>query len=413
MLTRSGNHSHGANRHWWILAGGIAFILLGGAAYLAPSLLLAAVLLILVISFAAYRSGARFVFQPSANTVPPKNTVLPSHNGSGDVKSLGLVEEMLHQGRFALLLRRQIIDNLSPEQLQRTLNLLSDRMALLPEGEVELQPPAFPDEFGDFFDTPVPANSRVVRVGRVYVDRYLVSNEDFSRFVQAGCYEQMAIWDPEIWPAVLNFVDRTGRPGPRFWSRGRCGAGLETHPVAGISWYEAHAYARWVGKRLLTDAEWVKSAAWPVALSPTSRVQRRFPWGDHMDRDRANLWHSGVGNTVPVDCCEEGISTGGVHQLVGNVWEWTSSPLSAEESPFGRLALDLPMKVVRGGAFDTYFESQADTRFSSCENPVERKHNIGFRCAINARDLVTQQEGEPAKPESLNTNNRVTATVEP
>jgi iron(II)-dependent oxidoreductase len=299
---------------------------------------------------------------------------------------------MLNKGRYALLLRKQIIGNLSPAELHRTVEILSDRMAILPEGDVEIQPPDLPSDFDELFDHVDRPPVRIARVGRAYLDRHLVTNEDFHKFVQAGCYEQMAIWDPEIWPAVLDFVDQTGQPGPRLWRNGQCLPGQERHPVVGVSWYEAQAYARWVGKRLITEAEWVKSTAWPVALSPTSRVQRRFPWGDEMDRSRANLWHTGVGGTCPVDAFPGGVSTGGVYQLIGNVWEWTSTPFRAEESPFGKLTTTTPLKAIRGGAFDSYFDSQADSRFASCENPVERKHNIGFRCAINAADVTTKLE---------------------
>src|SRR5262245_16538779 len=127
----------------------------------------------------------------------------------------------------------------------------------------------------------------------------------------------MAIWDPEILPAVLDFVDRTGHPGPRFWSHGRCAAGEDDHPVVGICWYEAAAYARWVGKRLPTGAEWVKAGSWPVAIPGRPLISRRYPWGDAMDRARANLWGSGPGKLVDVNQFPGGESVGGVQQLIG------------------------------------------------------------------------------------------------
>ena len=141
----------------------------------------------------------------------------------------------------------------------------------------------------------------------------------------------MAIWDQEIWPAVLDFVDQTGHPGPRFWHNGRYPRGEDNHPVVGVSWYEAAAYARWVGKRLPTDAEWVKAGSWPVALAGHPLLQRRYPWGEAMDRGRANLWGSGPGRTVSVDQFPGGVSVGGVQQLIGNVWEWTADAFALDE----------------------------------------------------------------------------------
>ena len=133
------------------------------------------------------------------------------------------------------------------------------------------------------------------------------------------------LWDPQVWPAVPDLVDRTGQPGPAFWQLGRYLPGEEDLPVVGVSWYEAQACARWMGKRLPTDAEWVKAACWPVATDGAAMIQRRFPWGDCLDRSRANLWGSGHDRVVAVNEFPAGASVGGMYQLVGNVWEWSAS----------------------------------------------------------------------------------------
>src|SRR5436189_1848240 len=139
-----------------------------------------------------------------------------------------------------------------------------------------------------------------VDVEGYYLDRYPVTNREYQKFVDAGGYEQLPLWDEAIWPAMLQFVDRTGQSGPRAWEHGRFPAGKEDHPVVGVSWFEASAYARWAGKRLVSDAEWVKAAAWPVPSENARLMQRKYPWGDAMDRTLANLWGSGPGDTVPV-----------------------------------------------------------------------------------------------------------------
>jgi iron(II)-dependent oxidoreductase len=200
----------------------------------------------------------------------------------------------------------------------------------------------------------------------------------------------------------LDFVDLTGRPGPRFWRDGCHAPGREDHPVVGVSWYEAAAYARWLGKRLPTDAEWVKAGSWPVHVSPTARLQRRYPWGDAMDHARANLWGSGLLDSVAVNALPGGVSVGGVYQLVGNVWEWMRGDFAPPEPDEGQWAAEMGMKSIRGGAFDTYFDSQATCQFQSGEAAVARKHNIGFRCAVSVCDLAmarTPAGAEGQEPE--------------
>jgi iron(II)-dependent oxidoreductase len=141
---------------------------------------------------------------------------------------------------------------------------------------------------------------------------------------------------------------------------------------------------------LPTDAEWVKAGSWPVALTRSARFQRKFPWGNTMQANRANLWGHGPGQTVPVDATPGGISVGGVHQLIGNVWEWTASRFIGQDDDDSRFVLQTPMRSLRGGAFDTYFENQATCQFQSGETPVSRRHNIGFRCALGMVDLAAE-----------------------
>jgi iron(II)-dependent oxidoreductase len=325
---------------------------------------------------------------PQTPEAPPR---APRRQTVQEVGSL--VAQMITDGRYALLLRPQIARDLTSLQFQRAYEMLEEEMALVPTGEVGL-------ELDDFDDFPQrngddDVHEAVVRVDSLYMDRYPVTNEQFQSFVDAGGYEQSSIWHPEVLPAVLDFVDKTGHPGPRQWENGRYPPGKAKHPVVGVSWYEACAYARWVGKRLPTDAEWVKAASWPVALGTSTRRQRRYPWGQSMDRQRANLWSSSCDGTVAVDEFPEGVSVGGVYQLIGNVWEWTLGEFDTGCVDVPDEELDQgPLKNIRGGAFDTYFENQATCQFASGESPLARKHNIGFRCVLGTCDLAAN----PAAP---------------
>ena len=335
------------------------------------------------------RTAAPAPAAAAMESIPPKRR--PKVEGHTDLDTL--VAEMLDQGRFAILLRPQIASNLTAEQLEPARTALQEWMALVPEGKVRVRPPRA-DEEG--------TSQGLQWVDQLYLDRYPVTNHQYYEFILSGGYEQMAIWEPEIWPAIFDFVDRTGCPGPRHWQNGRYAAGEDNHPVVGVSWYEAAAYARWVGKRLPTDAEWIKAASWPVTLSPTNHVQRKYPWGEAMDFRRANLWASGVGRIADVNQFQDGVSVGGVYGLIGNVWEWTTGNFEAEG--FDGEPINAPgMKNIRGGAFDTYFESHATCQFASGDSPMARRHNIGFRCALGICDLgAIDQVGQDTAPAEQN-----------
>jgi gamma-glutamyl hercynylcysteine S-oxide synthase len=337
-------------------------------------------------------------YSPNAEHTP---AVATNPSNSDDVESL--VERMLVNGRYGLLLRPQIAQNLNFELYSKAKSALETEMGLVPQGEVHLEPSVFDVDYALFVadDSDAP-KGLIIPVHSVFLDRYPVTNKQFQRFVAAGGYQEMAIWDREVLPAVLDFTDTTGQPGPRFWKNGHYPVGEANLPVVGVSWFEAVAYSRWVGKRLSTDAEWVKAGSWPVTLSPGTHLQRKYPWGDTMDRRKANVWGSGPGRIVPVDEFAEGVSVGGLYQLIGNVWEWTATILdvdpTGEDEGHGKPVF---LKTIRGGAFDTYFENQSNCQFASGENPILRKHNIGFRCALSVCDIAPPPN--PNRPSDLET----------
>ena len=97
-----------------------------------------------------------------------------------------------------------------------------------------------------------------------------------------------------------------------------------------------------------------------------------------------------------MDAFPQGATVAGVHQMIGNVWEWTATPFGHWDHPKTALQLPCPMKTLRGGAFDSYFDGQVTCHFSSGDSPLARKHNIGFRCALSLCDVVPEvlQVGE-------------------
>ncbi len=256
---------------------------------------------------------------------------------------------------------------------------LEAEMSLVPEGEVVLAP-SHPESL-DYLGV-----GEVVWVSSIHVDRYCVTNAQFAAFVADSGYANEALWPSEILPQVLRFVDKTGCSGPRFWRDGRPEGNLLDHPVVGISWYEANAFAHWCGKRLLSPAEWQHAATWASTQrgNPT-----RYPWGDSFDPSRCNTWNSGTGTTVPVREHYEGCTPNGIYQLIGNVWEWTASLFESEPSANGdQVITETPLAETRGGAFDTYFASQASAQFRTGQTLLHRGGNVGFRCCIPTDQIV-------------------------
>lgn len=302
------------------------------------------------------------------------------------------IRQMLRQGRAAVLLHPQLRADLPPELVDEAVQAVRRRMVRLGPGVV------VPGRSGNItlpLDEEQPPEEATIvweQVDRFYLDGWVVTNEEYLAFVQDGGYEDPGLWNPEIASLVPDFVDSTGAPGPRFWKNGRFFPGEEELPVVGVCWYEALAYARWAGKTLPTAAQWELAAARPVAVGAATLCQRRYPWGDAFQRERANVWQPGQRRLLPARAIEPSPRGSGLYQLIGNVWEWTLDDFVPPDA-----CGELPaLKQIRGGAYDTYFDNQATAQFQSGQSPLDRKHNVGFRCAVAAA-LVEPKVGGPGQ----------------
>jgi iron(II)-dependent oxidoreductase len=238
------------------------------------------------------------------------------------------------------------------------------------------------------YDNERPAH--VVDLPRYRIDLAPVTNAQYAAFIRDGGYRRRELWTDEGWL----WLRGARLEHPLYWIReadgsfaerrfGRTTPLVPDRPVVHVSWFEASAFARWTGKRLPTEAEWEKAAAWDLE----TRVARLYPWGDATPSDEhANLDQRTFGPAA-VGAYPAGRSFFGCHQMIGDVWEWTASEFapypgfaafpyreySAEH--FGR-----GYKVLRGGSWATQPIAIRNT-FRNWDLPQRRQIFAGFRCA--------------------------------
>ena len=193
-----------------------------------------------------------------------------------------------------------------------------------------------------------------------------VTQAEFARFVDDGGYRRETLWsgDGWRWRAEDDSLHPVHwRPAGGGWERRNFDewVPLEPHkPVIHVCFHEAEAYCRWAGRRLPTEAEWELAASGePGDNGGFTEKKRRYPWGDEPPTpERANLdWrHMGC---VDVGAFPKGDSAFGCRQMIGNLWEWTSSVFA----PFPDFVVDpykdysepwfYSRRVLRGGAWPT------------------------------------------------------------
>ncbi len=171
--------------------------------------------------------------------------------------------------------------------------------------------------------------AHVVDLPAFRIGRVPVTNGEYRRFVGAGGYDEPRWWSAAGWAHRVAADLRR----PQFWTpdgaaRVRFGAVEDLpvdEPVQHVCFHEAAAYASWAGARLPTEQEWEKACVW----DPERGERRRRPWGAaEWTPELANLGGKSL-RPAPVGAYPAGASAYGVEQLMGDVWEWTSSRFEA------------------------------------------------------------------------------------
>ncbi len=219
------------------------------------------------------------------------------------------------------------------------------------------------------------------RIGRVPV-----TNAQWQAFIDAGGYDDPAWWSSRGWEHRL----AAGLERPMSWSadgsRRRFGIVEEVpadEPVQHVCFFEAEAYAAWAGARLPTEQEWEKACTW----DPGAERRRRWPWGgSEWTPALANLGGDAL-RPAPVGAYEAGASAYGVEQMIGDVWEWTSSGFEPWPgfSPMLYADYSAPFfggdyRVLRGGAWSVG-GSAIRPSFRNWDHPVRRQIFCGLRLA--------------------------------
>jgi formylglycine-generating enzyme required for sulfatase activity len=221
---------------------------------------------------------------------------------------------------------------------------------------------------------------------------------DVYRIADGDEFPQRKVWVDDFYIDVHEvtnaqykvYVDSMKVPAPPRWANGNYGIGEDGLPVISITWEEAAAYAKFVGKRLPTEAEWEQAARGTDA--------RTYPWGDSFDRLHANNGD----HLVPIMTYPLGVSPYGAYDMAGNAAEW----VDGHYAPYPRaqtdvLPRDLPdrkevfkggdRRVYRGGSWNTF------PKYLRCSNresapPGKRWVYVGFRCAMDPPWKKTTQQ---------------------
>ena len=254
-----------------------------------------------------------------------------------------------------------------------------DKSGTAPAGMVHVDLRGFRDGSGKVELYGIPGYDAVpaVHLKSYWIDKFEVTNGEFKRFVEQGGYER-----PEFWKQVfvMNghsisraeamrlFRDKTGQTGPSTWSHGNYPSGRKDFPVTGVSWFEAAAYAEFVGKALPTFYHWI-GAAYPPA-GPTVLPLSNFSQVD----------------LAPVGKYQ-GMSWSGAFDLAGNAKEWVLNEAGTNR------------RYILGGGWNepAYMLFTADAR-----SPFDRKATFGFRCA---KYELRDEEAKAAAPIAVQVRN--------
>ena len=219
------------------------------------------------------------------------------------------------------------------------------------------------------------------------IENFPVTNAQYLEFIEVGGYDDFSFWLSDGW----DIAKKNDWKAPMYWEKEdgewftRDFVGKRkinpNEPVCHVSFYEAMAFCKWAGKRLPTEAEWEKAALW----NDEENSKTIFPWGNQPPtQNHANLLDSCIWSCTNVGSYENGKSHYGCYQMIGDVWEWTSSEFVGY--PGFKSGFDeyndkwfTNQKVLRGGSFATPALSIRGS-YRNFFRLDERWMFSGFRC---------------------------------
>lgn len=235
------------------------------------------------------------------------------------------------------------------------------------------------------YDNEEPVHS--VELADFRIDRNLVTNGEFLEFLLDGGYENRALWSETGWA----WKEANAIHCPQYWQPGENWQTKEMftmeplrldYPVTGVSWHEADAYSRSVGRRLPTEAEWERAASWDAETS----TKRRFAWGDKEPDTSVCNFGGHFNGPTQAGRFPGGASPVGCLDMSGNVWEWTATTFGpypgfrAHPYPeYSELWFDGDHRVLKGGSWMTR-APLLRTSFRNFFRPGFRFAFAGFRC---------------------------------
>jgi ergothioneine biosynthesis protein EgtB len=328
---------------------------------------------------------------------------LTEHSQAEKVRSLvrlGLEHEMQHQELLVYDIKHLLCDLYKPEMktppasagtVEGMVEIEGGLFRLGYGGEVAQPNEGKQDTLGFAFDNEKPEHQ--VFLQDFAIDRAPVTNGEFLEFMRAGGYRDYRWWfsaawevvTREQWQAPLYWEVHDGQWMIRDFNGLQPAEDVADHPVSHVSFYEASAYAKWAGKRLPTEAEWEKAACFNADIEQRAV----FPWGNApADPSRANLLENEIWGVAAVGSFPQGQTRYGCHQMIGDVWEWTSSdyvPYPGFQSEFDEYndKWFVNQKVLRGGSYATP-QIHIRSTYRNFFHAHERWMISGFRCARDA-----------------------------
>jgi formylglycine-generating enzyme required for sulfatase activity len=207
---------------------------------------------------------------------------------------------------------------------------------------------------------------RRVALSPFEIDRYEVTNELFARFVRATDYRTLAERQGHSYTAIGDVaMEARGHSWRMPTGPGSIYTSIPNHPVAHIAAPDAETYCAHAGGRLPSEDEWEFAAR--------GRQRRIYPWGNEWDPARLNWKGTDANGTRPVGSFRSGTTPGGVHDLAGNVWEWTSTTIAGD-------------RILKGGSAAESNPANLRAAVQLGSRPAVPRSDSGFRCA---RDLET------------------------